>query len=197
MINNETIKEKRKLIIDILDDYEGSNISESDILEFKTKVKEIEKKIKESNKPKTITIPAKDHNIIKKYCALYGLNIGDFVSKLVLKEIENKSCLIIDENITNEDIKEIEVNKIYENYTNSISRRKYLIKTNKIILNSSFKFEGYSMIDSKPIYEFVGDMAYFRILHNLDSMGLELEVVNKREISLNIFSNMDLDVKTF
>ncbi len=198
-MDNDTLKAKltAKLRLEnILSDFENADINESDILELKNKFKEIEKKVKENNKPKTITISAKDHNVIKKHCALFGLNIGDWASKILLKEISDNTCVTLEEKTT-EEVQEESIKLIKDNYTRSVNRKKNLIKTNKIIVNNHFKFEGYSIIDSKPIYEFVGDMTYFKVQYNLDSMGIEMQLVGKTEISLNIFSNLELEVETF
>lgn len=163
----ENTKEKLKTLIDNL---ENSDINESEISELKSKMKEIEKKIKENNKPKTITISAKDHNIIKKHCTTYGLNIGDWVAKIVLKEINDNACVIIEDGDA-EEIQKKRVKELTDKFIGEQNRRKYLIKTNKIIVNTQFKFEGYSIIDSMPIYEFVGDMAQFKMLNDLDERG--------------------------
>jgi len=199
MNNDDTLRSKltAKLRLEnILNDFENADINESDILELKTKFKEIEKKVKENNKPKTITISAKDHNVIKKHCALFGLNIGDWVSKILLKEISDNTCVTLEDK-TPEESQEESIKLITDNYIRSVNRKKFLVKTNKIIVNNHFKFEGYSILDSKPIYEFVGDMSYFKMQYNIDEMGIEMEVIGKGEISLNIFSNIDLEVETF
>lgn len=176
----------------IFDGFESTDIDESDILILKNKVKEMEKKVKENNKPKTITISAKDHKIIKNHCALFGINIGDWVSKVLLKEIDD-NCVIIEYKTIEEAQKE-SLKIITDNYIISANRNKFLVKTNKIIINTDLKFEGYSIADSKPIYEFVADMDHFKMQYDLDARGLEMEVVGKNEISLNIFSNIDLEV---
>jgi hypothetical protein len=68
--------------------------TEQDLLLLKEKVKEIEKKIKENNKPKTITISGNAHNTIKRFCTSLNFNIGDWCEKILLKEIEDNDCIL-------------------------------------------------------------------------------------------------------
>lgn len=165
-------------------------IEESDLDSLKSKIKEVEKRVKEKNKPKTITISGKDHAKIKKYCSLLNLNIGDWVTKVLLKEIDDSSAIIIDNESTNAEILERYSKEIKDRYLTELNANKSLFKSNVIIFNPSFKFQGYSSVDKLPIYDVV------KMPENewLLSRNITLKCVSKSEVSYNISHNMDLEV---
>ena len=165
-------------------------ISEGELTVLKSRIKEIEKKVKENNKPKTITISGKDHAKIKQFCTFHNLNIGDWVTKVLLKEIEDNNPIIIDNESTNEEILEKETKILKEKYFTELNKNLSLFKSNKILFSPLFKFQGYSITDSLPIYaiENTPDDEW------LEENQIELKKVTKYEISSNIFQNIDLEV---
>lgn len=64
-------------------------LDEENLLTLKEQVKLLEKKIREKNKPKTITISGETHNKIKNFCNSININIGDWVSKTVIDAIDD------------------------------------------------------------------------------------------------------------
>jgi len=159
--------------------------TEKDLLLLKEKVKEIEKKIKENNKPKTITISGNAHNTIKRFCTSLNLNIGDWTEKILLKEIEDNNCVIL--------VEEHDSTKSYENrikedsealkdkYIKEANRPKLTIKANKLIISDQLKFNGYSRIDGLPIYEFTGeDMTHFKMANDFDKLGIIFDIVDTK-----------------
>lgn len=159
--------------------------TEKDLLLLKEKVKEIEKKIKENNKPKTITISGNAHNTIKRFCTSLNLNIGDWTEKILLKEIEDNNCVIL--------VEEHDSTKSYENrikedsealkdkYIKEANRPKLTIKANKLIISDQLKFNGYSRIDGLPIYEFTGeDMTHFKMANDFDKLGITFDIVDTK-----------------
>ena len=157
--------------------------TEKDLLLLKEKVKQIEKKIKENNKPKTITISGNTHNIIKRFCSTFNLNIGEWSEKILLKEIEDSDCIIrTNEQDTvelNDTEKERVSNELKDKYIKEAQRTKYLIKSNKLIFSNQLKFNGYSRVDGQPIYEFTGeDMTHFKMINDFDKLGIEFEKVD-------------------
>jgi hypothetical protein len=177
--------------------------TEKDLLLLKEKVKQIEKKIKENNKPKTITISGNAHNTIKRFCSTLNLNIGDWCEKILLKEIEDNDCIIrVDEQDTVElnDIEEkVKDSKLLKDkYIKEAQRSKYLIKSNKIIFSDQLKFNGYSRTDGLPIYEFTGeDMTHFKMTNNFDKHDITFDFLNTDtnfdDINKNIKTNDSLE----
>ena len=157
--------------------------TEKDLLLLKEKVKEIEKKIKENNKPKTITISGSTHNTIKRFCTTLNFNIGDWCEKILLKEIEDNNCVILaeehDSATSYEDRIKEDSEILKDKYIKDIQRPKYLIKSNKLILSTHLKFNGYSRIDGQPIYEFTGeDMNHFKMVNDFDSLGITFDKID-------------------
>jgi hypothetical protein len=171
--------------------------TEKDLLLLKEKVKQIEKKIKENNKPKTITISGNTHNTIKRFCSTLNLNIGEWSEKVLLKEIEDNNCVILvedhDSAVSYEDRILKDSEKIKYKYIKEEVRTKYLIKSNKLIFSDQLKFEGYSYVDTLPIYEFTGDMTHFKMTNNFDELGLVFNKVETFELAKNIKTNKDLE----
>lgn len=153
--------------------------TEKDLLLLKEKVREIEKKIKENNKPKTITISGNAHNKIKKFCGGLNLNIGEWSEKVLLKEIENNDCIIIEDHDSGksyEDRIKEDSEILKDKYIKEKQKPKYLIKSNKLIFSNQLKFNGYSRIDGQPIYEFTGeDMTHFKMVNDFDKLGVTFE----------------------
>jgi hypothetical protein len=166
------------------------NISEADLNNIKNQLKQVEKKVKEKNKPKTITISGDSHIKIKKHCSLFNLNIGEFTEKVLLEEIEKNKCIENDERDYKE-IKEDESLKILEKYRNDELKKRTYIKSNILLIIKELKFSGYSYVDGKPIYEIISNnFNKFKNVYNdyLDENNVELRLVKKSEISKNIKS---------
>ena len=63
------------------------------ILELKNELKNLDLKIKEKIKLKTISITENTHNKIKEYCTGLNKNIGDWSEEILLKEVGTvKKC---------------------------------------------------------------------------------------------------------
>ncbi len=157
--------------------------TEKDLLLLKEKVKEIEKKIRENNKPKTITISGTTHNTIKRFCGALNLNIGEWSEKVLLKEIEDNNCVIIleehDSATSYEDRIKEDSEILKEKYIKEKQKSKYLIKSNKLIFSDQLKFNGYSRIDGLPIYEFTGeDMTHFKMVNDFDKLDVTFEKID-------------------
>lgn len=164
-----------------------SDVDDSELLLLlKEKVKLIEKKIKESNKPKTITISGKTHNEIKKFCTTLNFSIGEWCEKILLNEIKNNSCIIYDDY----DEKDL----ISKKWIEEADRKKYLIKYNKHILSNEFKFIGYSITDGYLVYEYIGkDMTFTMLNNNFDELGIKIGAVKEDELTRLPASQVDFD----
>lgn len=80
-----------KSVEDLLKIVDSSEVTDADISNLRDKMKEIEKVLKEKNKPKTITISGYSHKIVKDYCADSGLNMGEWVSSILVSEVEKST----------------------------------------------------------------------------------------------------------
>ena len=183
MENNERISSE---IINFTIDVE--NISEVDLNNIKNQLKKVEKKVKEKNKPKTITISGDAHGKIKKYCNLFNYNIGEFTEKILLEEIEKNKCIEKDERDL-EDIKKEEMSEIEKRYIDNELKSRTLIKSNKLLFSKYLEFYGYSITDGLPIYEIIEiDSMFFNDIYRdiLKENGIEIKLVNKVESTKNI-----------
>lgn len=157
-----------------------------DIRALKERLKDVENKVKENNKPKTITISSKSHKEIKEYCERIGHNIGDWCESILMKELDLVNCIIEDSSSYDEFI-EKESDRILNKYK-EIESNEQLVKTNNILLpNKYVSFKGYSILDGYPIYK-VLDIDMVR-----DS-EFEFTIVDKIELSNVIKYNDKLDV---
>ena len=182
MENNERLSSE---VINFTIDVE--NISESDLNSIKNQLKRVEKKVKEKNKPKTITISGESHSKIKKHCSLFNLNIGEWTEKVLMEELNKSNCIEKDER-DHEDIQKEEMSKIEEKYINEELRKRTLIKSNKLLLSKDLKFYGYSILDGLPIYEIANKVDLFReeFLDYLKEGGVEISLTDKKEATKNI-----------
>lgn len=171
----------------LLNNLDNYDITEEEILEMKEKMKEMDRKLKEKNKPKTITVSAQTHSSIKRYCKSMDLNIGDWVTKVVIDKIEAEKCT---EEFDNEEYVEIEEKEIIDRYKES-KKYKSLYKTDKLIFHKKFAFKGYSSLDGKPVYEC--DFKNVSTLLNEYNVGCNL--ASNREIGNGIYHNLDLEVE--
>ncbi len=80
-----------KSINELLELVDKSEVTDADISIFKSSMKEVEKVLKEKNKPKTITISGYSHKIVKDYCLENNLNMGEWVSSILVSEIEKSN----------------------------------------------------------------------------------------------------------
>ena len=159
---------------------------ELEIQALEAQLKEAKRKLKEKNKPKTITISSSDHDLIKKHCSIFGLNIGEWTSNVLKREIEESSCLI------KEDFdEEVEKSKILSKYSTGDNYPRY--KSSKYIMSTQYEFVGYSKIDSLPIYKFIGkEIPSPEVLIEKELVLKKLVQVGK-EISMTI-EPTDLDI---
>lgn len=193
--------------------FDKTELTEFKIKEMEAQVKEMKKKLKEMNKPKTVTISGKDHSEIKYYCQKKNLNIGEWVSTTLLKEInsdpdiaflksfsekykkdykvffkdwKNEDCRIHDQK-SNEEIRAEEKKELIKKYS-SINFHKdiHLIKTDKLIISESFQLVGYSIIDSKNIHKYVGPEDDFNKKISDLSNKMKITFVSSNEISNTI-----------
>ena len=66
-----------------------SELEDDQILRLREKLKEIEGKLKEKAKPKTITISGEAHNMIKNYCLTINESIGEWSEKSLINIINS------------------------------------------------------------------------------------------------------------
>ena len=135
--------------IDSIDD-----MNDEQILKLKERLKSIDLKLKDKIKPKTITISGSVHNKIKNHCSNFNFKIGDWVESVLLKEISQCPVEFLNKD-QYEDSVEVDKKAIVERYYESNHVRK-MIKTDKIVANPLFRFMGYSRLDNKPVYNFIG-----------------------------------------
>lgn len=183
MENNERISSE---IINFTIDVE--NISEVDLNNIKNQLKQVEKKVKEKKKPKTITIPGDTHAKVKKHCNLFNLNIGEFTEKVLLEELERNQCIKKDER-DEEDIQKEEMSEIEKRFIDNELKSRTLIKSNKLLFSKYLKFYGYSITDGSPIYEIIeikGDFFNEKYKDTLKENNIEIKLVTKRESTKNI-----------
>lgn len=157
------------------------NISEVDLNNIKNQLKQVEKKVKEKNKPKTITISGDVHSKIKNHCSLFNLNIGEFTEKILLEELTRNVCVKKDQRIY-EDIKKEEMSEIEEKYIKEELRNRTLIRSNILLLSKYLKFYAYSITDGSPIYEVIDRS----VMNVLQENNIEISLVDKRESTKNI-----------
>lgn len=183
MENNERISSE---IINFKIDVE--NISELDLNNIKNQLKQVEKKVKQKKKPKTITIPGDTHAKVKKYCNLFNLNIGEFTEKVLLEELERNQCIKKDER-DKEDIQKEEMSEIEKRFIDNELKSRTLIKSNKLLFSKYLRFYGYSITDGLPIYEIIeikGDFFNEMYKDTLKENNIEIKLVTKRESTKNI-----------
>jgi hypothetical protein len=159
------------------------DIDEENIKGLEKAIDDLKKKVKERNKPKTITISGKDHSIIKKFCIELNLNIGEWTSKVLLSEIRKHDCFIVDD-------KDIEIEKEILNKYSKLNG--VLYKLTKIVTDHQFVLRGYSFVDGLPIYEYLGPLNMINKynsrnhLHPRFEENVILIPVNPNEISKSI-----------
>ena len=168
-----------------LDSIQIDGVDENYLSQLKEKVKLIEKKLKENNKPKTITISGKSHNVIKRYCTSLNYNIGEWAEKIMLKEIEDNKCVYY---VKEHDSTDPMIKEVVEKWIERKSRKGTLVKSNKFMLSDKFRFVGYSRVDGLPIYDFLGDM------NDIKSAFLGKIEYIKEVGDVNKFSDLDIKI---
>jgi hypothetical protein len=187
--NSKKSKNLKPEIESILDNIEKLDINEDDLQDIKLKMKNLEKRIKEQNKPKTITISGKDHSVIKKYCTIFNLNIGDWATKTLLEKIESDNC-IISEDIDSKELFIRDSEALLEKYKPLSGT---VIKTEYFLKGEHFQFLGYSKVDGKNIYICTGDYAYLST--DLKSRNVSFELSRSSEVSSEIIPDTDKEIK--
>jgi len=86
--NSENYYNKLMNELDNMDNI--SELDEEQVLKIKEKFKKVESSLKEKIKPKTITISGPTHNKIKAYCIDNELNIGEWTENTLVKELDRK-----------------------------------------------------------------------------------------------------------
>ena len=169
------------------------SLSSQDLKEAKNRLKHIEKKVKEKEKPKTITIPGDTHQKVKKHCKELNLTIGNFTTDVLIKEIGNAVCITKEDKSQEEviDERKEELEKKYVNL-NKILSSDTLIKTDYLLLSDNFSFKGYSIIDGKPIYQ-VMNKTFYSSMNNEIKKELNPKIIKKNELSTKINPKEDLD----
>ena len=133
----------------------SDDITMDQITNLRKKLKEVEKSIKEKNKPKTITISGKSHESIKKYCSQLNLKIGDWVEETLKKEMFDNLAVSIDNGSDEDHIKD-QCDKLVDKYKDH-NKVDWAIKSNSYIFITGFKFLGYYEADGLPAYKYIGN----------------------------------------
>ena len=136
-----------------LNDCDG--LDDDQIIALKDKIKNFEAKLKDKVKPKTITISSSVHNKIKKYCNDFNLKIGDWVEDTLLKSLECTDNQIKQKYSTYEEYLDATKDDLIKKWKEYQKINK-LIKSDNLILKEKFKFKGFSFVDHKPMYDYLG-----------------------------------------
>jgi hypothetical protein len=169
-------------------------LDDEQILLLKEKIKNFENKLKDKVKPKTITISSVVHNKIKNYCNTFGLKIGDWVEETLLNALDctDKKPL---KPQTQEEWLEESREELLRKWRESQKINK-LIKTDFLILKPKFKFKGFSILDHKPMYDYLGTDKELQL--DLESIKCKVYLTtDKRELDnltyLNEFADMPVE----
>jgi len=135
---------------------ECEGLEDEQIIALKDRIKNFESKLKDKIKPKTITISSAVHNKIKKYCNMFNLKIGDWVEDTLLKALDCTD----DKAYSVDEMRIQETADITKNYFASKKINK-LLKADRLVLLPKFRFKGYSHVDFKPLYDYIGSEKEF------------------------------------
>jgi hypothetical protein len=135
---------------------ECDGLDDDQIIALKDKIKNFEAKLKDKVKPKTITISSSVHNKIKKYCNDFNLKIGDWVEDTLLKALDCTDNQIKQKYSTFEEYVDASKEDLIKKWKEYQKINK-LIKSDNLILKEKFKFKGFSCIDHKPMYDYLGN----------------------------------------
>lgn len=146
---------------------------EEKLAAMKAQVKAIEQRIRENKKPKTITISNQVHSKVKQHCMAIGQNIGDWAEKILLKEIEDSRCIIVENDW--DDKKAVE--RLSETFREYVSGKVWF-KTDKILMSGKLRMVGKSRIDGWVVYEVDSDDP--AIMDALKERGLEMKLTDSK-----------------
>ncbi len=160
-------------IDNLIVDVNKSDISDVEISLIRDKMKEFEKALKDKSKPKTITISGSCHKMVKDFCSDNNLNIGDWVSRILMDEVDKKSKDLNynirrahsvvyqdfikgvdmgEDCILNETEEEASA-RIIRKYKGVINKsKKVFIKSNEFIDDAKVLLIGYDRLDGYGIY---------------------------------------------
>lgn len=163
----------KNTIDNLIKDVNTTDMSDGDISLLRDKMKEVERILKDKSKPKTITISGDSHKAVKEYCNINNINIGEWVSSVLLEKIENikkeipfydfknhyiernyelvKNINILENCIINT-TPELESERILKKYLKVSKEKNMYIKLNLFIDNDIFNLLGYDMVDGLPIF---------------------------------------------
>lgn len=163
----------KNTIDNLIKDVNATDMSDGDISLLRDKMKEVERILKDKSKPKIITISGDSHKAVKEYCNVNNINIGEWVSSVLLEKIENikkeipfydfknyyiernyelvKNINILENCIINT-TPELESERILKKYLKVRKEKNMYIKLNLFIDNDIFNLLGYDMVDGLPIF---------------------------------------------
>ena len=124
-----------------LDGETSMDTEEFQLAALKAAARKLEQSIKERKKPKTITISGETHNKIKSYCSTMGLNIGKWTEHILLREINDNTCI---ENVQSN--YEEYINETVEDIKTKYTTKKTMYKTDKLIMCEVLRLVGESVI---------------------------------------------------
>ena len=166
-----------------LNDCDG--LDDDQIIALKDKIKNFESKLKDKVKPKTITISSSVHNKIKKYCNDFNLKIGDWVEDTLLKALDCTDNQIKQKYSTYEEYLDASKEDLMKKWKEYQKINK-LIKSDNLILKQQFKFKGFSFIDHKPMYDYLGND--LQLQKDLETIQCKVYLTtNKEELSNPIY----------
>jgi hypothetical protein len=166
-----------------LNDCDG--LDDDQIIALKDKIKNFESKLKDKVKPKTITISSSVHNKIKKYCNDFNLKIGDWVEDTLLKALDCTDNQIKQKYSTYEEYVDASKKDLIKKWKEYQKINK-LIKSDNLILKEKFKFKGFSFIDHKPMYDYLGTDA--QLQKELETIKCKIYLTtNTQELSNPIY----------
>ena len=165
--------------------YDGDDTidpEEFQLAALKAAARKLEQSIKERKKPKTITISGETHNKIKSYCSTMGLNIGKWTEHILLREINDNTCI---ENVQSN--YEEYINETVEDIKTKYTTKKTMYKTDKLIMCEVLRLVGESKLDGMPVYELI-DQTINPIVaaKSIANMNILVEITNDNTIPLSL-----------
>jgi hypothetical protein len=149
---------------------------------LKAAARKLEQSIKERKKPKTITISGETHNKIKSYCSTMGLNIGKWTEHILLREINDNTCI---DNVQSN--YEEYINETVEDIKTKYTTKKTMYKTDKLIMCEVLRLVGESVIDGMPVYELVDqEINPLVAAKSIANMGIIVEITDEYTTTLSI-----------
>lgn len=156
---------------------------------LKAAARKLEQSIKERKKPKTITISGETHNKIKSYCSTMDLNIGKWTEHILLREINDNTCI---ENVQSN--YEEYINETVEDIKTKYTTKKTMYKTDKLIMCEVLRLVGESKLDGMPVYELIDQTINPLVAaKSIANMNIVVEITDDNTITLSL-DKYDLDV---